>query len=169
MSSASARAPAGPGRYADLLADARRQVRELMPWDLAERLRQPAPPLVLDVREPAEAARACIAGSLQVPRGVLEQACEWDYDETEPELAQARTRPIVVVCRSGNRSLLAADTLQRLGFTDVVSLRTGLRGWSDAELPLVDGAGLALDADEAERRLASRLRPDQRRPADRAA
>ena len=156
--------PTGPGRYADLLAEARRQVRELMPWDLAERLHLGDAPLVLDVREPREAAAVRIAGSLPVPRGVLEQACEWDHDETEPALVGRFERPIAVVCRSGKRSLLAADTLQQLGYTRVLSLATGLRGWNDAEQPLVDGAGAPLDADTAEALLALRLRPEQRKP-----
>jgi len=164
MSSASAR----PGaRYADLLADARRRVRELMPWDLQALLQHETPPLVLDVREPAEFAAAHIAGSSNVPRGVLEQACEWDHDETEPALVQGRDRPIVVVCRSGNRSLLAADTLQQLGFADVMSLKTGIRGWNDYEQPLVMAGGGPLDIDAAERCLAPRLRADQRRPVGR--
>lgn len=151
-------------RYADLLAQARTRVREVMPWDLAERLAGgAAPALIVDVREPAEFAQAHIAGSLNVPRGVLEQACEWDHNETEPVLAERRDRPIVVVCRSGHRSVLAADTLQALGYADVVSLATGLRGWNDAEQPLVAGPGQALDADTAEQHLATRLRPDQRR------
>jgi rhodanese-related sulfurtransferase len=117
------------------------------------------------VREPAEFERLHVAGSLSVPRGVLEQACEWDHDETEPVLAGAdRTRPIAVLCRSGKRSLLAADTLLALGFTSVVSLATGLRGWNDAEQPLVDGAERPLDPDTAEVLLAPRLRPEQRKP-----
>jgi hypothetical protein len=70
----------------------------------------------------------------------------------------------VVVCRSGKRSLLAADTLLTLGFTQVVSLATGLRGWNDAEQPLVDGRGQPLDADAAEGLLAPRLRAEQKRP-----
>jgi len=156
---------AQPLRYADMLAQARRHVRELMPWDLAERLAAPAAPLLLDVREPAEFARLHIAGSINVPRGVLEQACEWDHDETEPALVSDRGRAIAVICRSGKRSLLAADTLRQLGFSDVVSLATGLRGWNDAEQPLVDGEGRPLDADSAEPLLASRLRADQKRPA----
>lgn len=156
-----------PRRYADLLADARSRVRELKPWDLAARLKAPgaAPPLLLDVREPAEFAAARIAGSVNVPRGVLEQACEWDFDETEPALAAGRAQAVVVICRSGNRSLLAADVLLQLGFTDVVSLATGMRGWNDFDQPVVDGAGAPVDGDEAEQRLAARLRPDQRRPA----
>ncbi|MFN3565039.1 MAG: rhodanese-like domain-containing protein, partial [Burkholderiaceae bacterium] len=76
----------------------------------------------------------------------------------------APPRPIVVVCRSGHRSVLAADVLQTLGFADVVSLKTGVRGWNDFEQPLVNAAGVTLDADTAERLLAARVRPDQRRP-----
>jgi rhodanese-related sulfurtransferase len=152
-------------RYADLVADARERVREVMPWDLQSLLSHTEPPLVLDVREPAEFARAHIVGALNVPRGVLEQACEWEYDETEPLLASDRERPIVVICRSGQRSLLAAAVMQQLGFTNVVSLRTGMRGWSDYEQPVVDGAGAPLDVDEAEQRLAPHVRPDQRSPA----
>jgi rhodanese-related sulfurtransferase len=156
-----------PLRYADLLAQARAAVRELMPWDLAPQLAVAAPPLVLDVREPAEFAALHIAGALNVPRGVLEQACEWDHDETEPALAglaDRAARTIVVVCRSGKRSLLAAHTLRQLGYEGAVSLATGLRGWNDAEQPLVDAQGRAVDGDTAEALLAPRLRPEQRRP-----
>lgn len=151
-------------RYADLIAECLPTVREIMPWDLAERLRQPQPPLLLDVREPAEYAAAHIAGALHVPRGILEAAADWDYDDTVPALASARDREIVVVCRSGKRSVLAAHTLQRMGFAHVASLKTGVRGWNDAELPLEDGAGRPIDADSAEPLLASRVRPEQRRP-----
>ncbi|GAB4481821.1 MAG: rhodanese-like domain-containing protein [Burkholderiaceae bacterium] len=152
-------------RYADLLADAQTRVREIMPWDLRKRLAAGHDVIVLDVREPAEFDAAHIAGSINVPRGVLEQACEWDFDETVPELAGGRDRAIVVVCRSGHRSLLAADVMQTLGFSDVVSLKTGVRGWNDFEQPLVDASGATLDADAAERLLAARVRPEQRRPA----
>ena len=151
-------------RYADIVADALRRVREIMPWDLAERLAQTPPPLVLDVREAAEFERTAIPGSINVPRGILESACDWDYDETLPELAGARERPIVVVCRSGLRSVLAADVMQQMGYTDVVSLKTGVRGWNDFEQPLVDGRGQAVDTDTAEPLLAARVRPDQLRP-----
>lgn len=153
-----------PLRYADLLADALTRVREIQPWDLSERLARPAPPLLLDVREPAEFALARIEGSINVPRGLLEAACDWDYDDTVPALAGGREREIVVVCRSGSRSVLAADAMQRMGFTDVVSLKTGVRGWNDYEQPLVDADGRTVPTDDAEPLLAPRVRPDQRRP-----
>jgi len=151
-------------RYADLLAAAQARVRELMPWEVAARLQRPDAPLLLDVREPAEFAQARIAGSVNVPRGVLEAACEWDYDDTEPALAGGRERPIVVVCRSGQRSLLAADLMTAMGFADVVSMKTGVRGWNDAELPLVEASGDRVDPDRAQALLAARVRADQRRP-----
>ena len=152
-------------RYQDLVADARSRVAEIMPWDLRDRLAGAAPPLLVDVREADEFARVHIAGALHVPRGVLEQACEWDYDETVPALAGGRQRPVVLVCRSGNRSLLAADVLPTLGYTAVVSLQTGVRGWNDFELPLVDAAGQPVDGDVVAAWLAPPLRPEQRRPA----
>jgi rhodanese-related sulfurtransferase len=151
-------------RYDDLVADALTRVKEIMPWDLAGRLAAEAAPLLLDVREPAEFAALRIPGSINVPRGVLEQSCEWDYDETVPLLAGGRGQEIVVVCRSGKRSALAADVLLRMGYANVVSLRTGVRGWNDFEQPLVDAAGNAVDGDSAEQQLAPRLRPEQRRP-----
>ncbi len=60
--------------------------------------------------------------------------------------------------------MLAADAMQRMGFADVVSLKTGVRGWNDFEQPLVDGRGRPVSTDDAEPLLASRVRPDQRRP-----
>ena len=151
-------------RFTDLLADALTRVTELMPWDLQPRLALAQPPLLLDVREPAEFAQVRLAGSLNVPRGLLEQACEWDFDDTVPALAGGRNTEIVVLCRSGKRSVLAADLMLTLGFRNVVSLKTGLRGWNDAELPLIDATGGPADVDAAEAWLASRVRADQRRP-----
>jgi rhodanese-related sulfurtransferase len=151
-------------RFSDLLADALERIREIMPWDLRDLLAQAAPPLVLDVREPAEFAQARIEGSVNVPRGVLEPACEWGYADTVPALAGGRDRMVVVVCRSGNRSALAADLMQRMGFVDVVSLKTGVRGWNDFEQRLIDSDGRCVDTDAAESLLASRVRPDQLKP-----
>ena len=137
-------------RFSQLVEDCRKRVAEIYPWDLAPRLESRDPPLLLDVREPHEFEQMHIEGSLQVPRGILESACEWGYEETVPELVQAREREVVVICRSGNRSLLAADVLLSMGFSRVVSLRTGLRGWNDYEQPLVDrdGHGVSLEASD---------------------
>jgi rhodanese-related sulfurtransferase len=147
-----------------LITEALKRVKEIMPWDLSRALAAGQKPLLLDVRESTEFAMLCIPGSINVPRGVLEQSCEWDYDETMPELAAERTREIVVICRSGKRSALATDTLQKMGFTNVVSLKTGIRGWIDYEQPIVDSNGEVIDADGGDVLLASRLRPEQHRP-----
>lgn len=151
-------------KFIELIHHCLTAVREIMPWDLEERLRENPDLLILDVREPEEFDAMHIAGSLHVPRGILESACEWDFEETLPELVRARDREVVVVCRSGHRSVLAAHSLQVLGYSNVVSLQTGLRGWKDYEQPLVNGAGEAVDLDDADVYFTPRLRPEQLRP-----
>ena len=86
-------------RFIELISDCLTDVREIMPWDLEERLQANPDLLILDVREPYEFAAMHIPGSVNVPRGILESACEWDFEETIPELVRAREREIVVVCR----------------------------------------------------------------------
>ncbi|MBK1617808.1 sulfurtransferase [Lamprobacter modestohalophilus] len=151
--------------FLELISHCLTDVREIMPWDLEERLEANPDLLILDVREPSEFDAMHIAGSLNVPRGILESACEWDYEETEPELVRAREREIVVVCRSGNRSILAAHAMQVLGYSNVVSLQSGVRGWKDYDQPLVDGEGQDVDLDDADVYFTPKLRPDQHRPA----
>ena len=153
------------GRYADLVDEARKRVSEIMPWDLSRSLAAGKKPVLLDIREPAEFDILKIPGSINVPRGVLEQSCEWDFDETVPELARSRDQEIVVICRSGNRSVLAADMMLRLGFSNVVSLKTGVKGWNDYEQPLTNASGVLVDVDTAEVILAPHLKPEQRKPA----
>lgn len=151
--------------FNDLIAEALPEVEELFPWDLEEKIGQQSDLILLDVREPQEFDALHIQGSLNVPRGVLEQACDWDYDETVPELAAGREREVIVICRSGNRSVLAAHTMRRMGFKNVASLKTGIKGWNDFEQPLFDADGKPVDIDDADEVLATRLRPEQRRPA----
>ena len=150
--------------YDDLILEALTRVKEIMPWDLSRLIKSGNKPLLLDVREPSEFATLRIPGSINVPRGILEQSCEWDYDETEPSLASGRDQEIVVICRSGKRSVLAADMLLRMGFENVVSLKTGVRGWNDFEQPLEDAAGRLLDPDHVDELLMPKLRADQRKP-----
>jgi rhodanese-related sulfurtransferase len=74
----------------------------------------------IDCREPNEFNLGHIPGAILIPRGQLEQNIE--------ALVQ-RDRRIILYCASGNRSALGADTLQQMGYTDVVSLAAGFRGW----------------------------------------
>jgi rhodanese-related sulfurtransferase len=151
--------------FLELIKHCLTDIREILPWDLEERIQNNPELLIVDVREPEEFAAMHIDGSINVPRGILESACEWDYEETVPELVQAREREVVVVCRSGYRSVLAAHSMNVLGYNDVVSLKTGLRGWKDYEQPLVDREGQSVDLDDADVYFTPRLRPEQRRPA----
>jgi rhodanese-related sulfurtransferase len=148
-----------------LIRDCLTDIREIMPWDLEERLQENPDLLILDVREPNEFEAMHIAGSINVPRGILESACEWEYEETVPDLVNAREREVVVVCRSGHRSVLAANSLQVLGYENVVSLQTGLRGWKDYDQPLEDAQGRSVDLDDADVYFTPRVRPDQMRPS----
>jgi len=151
-------------RFNDLVNDCLSNVEELFPWDLEERLQANPNLLLLDVREADEYAAMHIQNSILVPRGVLESACEYDYDETVPRLVASRNEEVVVICRSGNRSVLAAHTLHQLGYQKVFSLKTGLRGWNDYELALVDLQGQAVDIDDADEFFRSKLRPEQMAP-----
>lgn len=152
--------------FLQLVSDCLQDVGEIMPWDLEERMQENPHLLIVDVREPYEFDAMHIAGSLSVPRGILESACEWDYEETEPELVRAREREIVVVCRSGYRSVLAAHSMLLLGYRNVVSLKTGLRGWKDYEQALVDRDGGVVDLDAADVYFTPVLRDEQLRPKD---
>ena len=145
------------------------EVAEVFPWDLAEEVAGGVDPLLLDIRCPHEFAAAHIPGSVNVPRGVLEIAADYGYDETEPALVEARARRVIVICRSGNRSILAAHTLGLMGFGDVASLQTGLRGWNDYNQPLVDDQGTPLDPDAVDTLFRSHLAPEQMGPSSRAA
>jgi rhodanese-related sulfurtransferase len=151
-------------RYDDLVEEALTRVHEVTPWDFGRRYKSGDVPLLLDIREQSEFDALRIPGSINVPRGILEQSCEWDYDETVPELAKGREREIVLICRSGKRSVLAADVMQQMGFSNVASLKLGIRGWNDAELPMEDANGNVVDADAGDELLASRIRPEQRKP-----
>jgi rhodanese-related sulfurtransferase len=150
--------------YNELIQESLKSVEEVFPWDLDEALQAGENILVLDVREKEEYDAMHIQDSILAPRGVLESSCEWGYDDTIPELVEARDREVVVVCRSGNRSVLAALTMQQLGYQKVKSLKTGIRGWNDYELPLLDKDGKEVDIDDAEDFLSTKVSAEQMGP-----
>lgn len=149
--------------YQQIIEECLQYVTEIFPWDLEEKLAAGHQPVLLDIREPYEFNTMRLENSINVPRGILEQSCEWDYEETIPELVNARDREIVLLCRSGNRSILAACTLQEMGYQNVISLKTGLRGWNDYEQPLVNDQNQKVDIEEADEYFSSKIRPDQLR------
>lgn len=154
--------------YKSMVSELSGKVRELFPWEFLEVSRSGPTPLLLDIRCPNEFDKFSIKGSINVPRGILEIACDYGYEETVPELVEARDRPILVICRSGSRSILSARTLELMGYSDVASLRTGLRGWNDYELALYNSAGERLDPDRVEAMLSPGLSPEQLGPPARA-
>ena len=152
--------------YKDLVAEITPQINECFPWDVEDRLETGEDILFLDVRENQEYDTMHIENSLHVPRGILETAVEWDHEETEPDLVRARDRQIVVVCRSGSRSVFAAYTLMQLGYKHVTSLKTGLRGWNEYNLPLVNMEDNEVAAELGDLYFANKLLDYQRKPED---
>jgi rhodanese-related sulfurtransferase len=153
--------------FKQIVEAARQQVKELLPWDVDELSRTNPDLLLLDIREECEYENYHIAHSMLVPRGILETACEDEYEDAVPELIVAREREIVVICRSGNRSILAAQTMQTMGYQNVKSMKTGLRGWNDYELPLINASQEVLDPDRVDELLdagfcSSLMHPDRR-------
>lgn len=149
--------------FKQLVSEHEKLIKEIMPWDLEQKLSGDHQPLVLDIREPEEFAAMHIAGSVNVSRGILEAACDYGYSETLSVLAEARAKEVVVVCRSGNRSVLAAYTMQLMGYENVISLKTGLKGWNDYEQPLVGQDHEKVGQDRAEVFLSPKVKPEQQR------
>jgi molybdopterin/thiamine biosynthesis adenylyltransferase/rhodanese-related sulfurtransferase len=109
----------------ELLKDARAQVPEVTPAELS---RQNPRATVLDVREKQETDQGMLPGARHVPRGFLELRIE----EAVPD----RNTDVVLYCAGGTRSLLAARSLQDMGYTRVRSLAGGYGAWKDSGLPI---------------------------------
>lgn len=85
--------------------------------------------LILDVREPDEFAAGHIPSAMNVPRGRLEIAADHEHPDRDERLWDRR-RKILCYCGGGTRSLLAARTLQRMGFLEALSLKGGYGEWN---------------------------------------
>jgi phage shock protein E len=116
--------PQGP-RFQKLAADVKRNIREVSPVEAAKMQREGA--LIIDVRETEDFAREHAAGAMHVSRGVLELKIE--------EAAPNADAPIVCYCGGGSRSALAAESLQRMGYSNVSSVAGGYKAWKEAGLP----------------------------------
>lgn len=120
----------------DLLFEARAMISRRTPLQLAQLLRGPEPPLVLDTRTHTDRERfGVIPTSVHVPRTVV----EWHFDPANGYLHPAMRsfdQPLVLVCNGGYSSSLAAANLVRLGFTTVSDLIGGHTAWAAAGLPV---------------------------------
>lgn len=106
---------------ADLITEAKSRIREVTTADVLAARAGGETPVLLDVREPNETGLGRAKDALVIPRGIL---------ESQVEQRIPRDRPVVIYCASGNRSALAADTLQQMGYENVASLRGGFRAWA---------------------------------------
>jgi rhodanese-related sulfurtransferase len=122
----------------DLIREARSRVREI-DADTAAEMMDRQGVLILDVREPYEFERSHIPAAVLVPRGTLEGAADPNNPHRIEALYTARGRTIIVVCETGARSAMAADTLQQMGFEDVYNLAGGLKLWEAEDLDLEPG------------------------------
>jgi len=125
-----------PETPADLLTDARKTVPEIGAEEVKARLDRGEVDLIVDVREPLEWDAGHIPGALHAPRGMIEWLGGPSYANHKPQLAEAREKSVVINCASGGRSLLAAQTLQRLGFKNISSMSGGFKDWSAKGLPV---------------------------------
>ncbi|MHB8571494.1 MAG: molybdopterin-synthase adenylyltransferase MoeB [Candidatus Dormibacteria bacterium] len=115
--------------YPELLAGVKSRIREASVDEVAARLRSPERPVVLDVREADEFADGHLPGARHVPRGFLESRIEG--------LVPDRGAEVVLYCAGGVRSAFAAETMQQLGYTNVVSMAGGFGAWKQAGQPFV--------------------------------
>ena len=113
----------------DLLIQARHGVESLDPEQVQELRKKGEAFTLVDVREADEWREGHLPGAVHLPRGFL----ELQVDQKLPE----KDAPIVLYCGGGNRSALAAATLEELGYTNVRHLGTGFSGWRDAGMEVV--------------------------------
>ncbi len=139
--------------FKQIVAEASKTINELMPWDVDERIKENKNLIIVDIREECEFSRFHIKHSMLVPRGILESACEDEYEDAIADLVDGRDKEIIVICRSGLRSVLGTQMMQMMGFENISSMKTGLRGWNDYELPLYNLEQNELDPDDVDEML----------------
>ncbi|MEU7001597.1 rhodanese-like domain-containing protein [Nonomuraea sp. NPDC046570] len=127
-----------------LVAHAREEVRNMSVTEVAEALESGKVTLV-DLREADEVRRdGAIPLAVQAPRGMLEfwadPSSPYHRAEFDP------SAPTILYCASGGRSALGAQTLQRLGYTDVAHLDGGLGAWKEHGRPVTFQAGDRTDS-----------------------
>lgn len=118
-----------PG-FLKIVEDAKTRVRETDVQEIKKRLDAQEEFTLIDVREDSEWAKGHLPGALHLCKGVIER----DIENAVP----AKGTEIVLYCGGGYRSALAADNLQKMGYTNVVSMDGGWRGWTEAGFPTVN-------------------------------
>jgi rhodanese-related sulfurtransferase len=117
-----------PPRFLKIVDDAKKRVRETNVDAVKTRMDRGDKFVLVDVREESEYAKDHLPGAIHLGKGVIER----DIEARVPEL----NSELVLYCGGGFRSALAADNLQKMGYTNVISMDGGWRGWTDAGFPV---------------------------------
>jgi rhodanese-related sulfurtransferase len=110
-------------RFLKIVEDTKKRVREVTIDDVKARLDRKEKFLLIDVREESEYAADHLPGAVHLGKGIIER----DVEERVPD----PDTPMVLYCGGGFRSALAADNLQKMGYTRVLSMDGGIRGWRE--------------------------------------
>jgi rhodanese-related sulfurtransferase len=116
-------------RFVRIVEDAKTRIREVSIDQVKTMLDSKAKFVLVDVREESEYAKDHLPGAIHLGKGVIER----DAEQRLPD-PQAH---VVLYCGGGYRSALAADNLQKMGYTNVDSMDGGIRGWRERGFPLV--------------------------------
>lgn len=116
-------------KFCQLVDDALTRIKETTVEEISQRAGTDKSLVLIDVREHHEWHRGRLPGAVHLCKGILERDIEKLYPDVEAEL--------VLYCGGGNRSALAADNLQKMGYKQVFSLAGGYRAWTEAGLDVV--------------------------------
>jgi rhodanese-related sulfurtransferase len=117
--------------FLKIVNDAKSHVRETDVHEVKRRRDAGEQFQLVDVREDNEWQRGHLPGAIHIGKGIIER----DIEKKVPD----RSTEIVLYCGGGFRSALAADNLQKMGYTRVLSMDGGFHGWEDAGFPVVGG------------------------------
>jgi rhodanese-related sulfurtransferase len=120
-----------PPRFLKIVNEARGRVRETTADEVKARLDKKDKFVLVDVREDREFEADHISGAVHLGKGIIERDVEAKYP--------ALDTPLVLYCGGGFRSALAADNLQKMGYTNVISMDGGIREWREKAYPLEKG------------------------------
>ena len=115
-------------RFLKIVDDAKSRIKETDVDEVKERLDRGDKFLLVDVREESEFAKDHLPGAIYLGKGVIER----DIEGRVPDL----NTPMVLYCGGGFRSAMAADNLQKMGYTNVISMDGGVRGWREKNFPM---------------------------------
>lgn len=118
-------------KFLTLVEDAKRRIREVTIDDVKKYREAGLDFVLVDTREESEWAAGHAEGAIHLGKGIIER----DIEQTIPDPG----KKIVLYCGGGYRSALAAETLEKMGYTDVFSMDGGWRAWKAAGMPVEEG------------------------------